>query len=364
MLKRMQKMYLALFIILICLPRFLCLIFEKYIDSANYENRIPAEKPAFHIDTFKDYPSEYEAYFNDNLPFRNVLISLNSWVNYCVFKSSSSERVILGKNKWLFYGDTNDGNSIADYEGTNAFSDEEIQAMKDVCRSTQNRLEEMGIQLAIVIPPNKERVYSEYMPDCYTFKESSRTDLMIEELKNEDIHVIDLKNDLLNRKSDYPLYYPYDTHWNQLGAYVGACSILNSWGYPTEDLSELTILSAAKRGGDLANMLNLSNLVFDDGAEYSIQESYSGDGTQLSDGFLYFKNPDAPIAKTVFLLGDSFREAMKPALCKYFSDVYIVPRGSYTYTMLEQAGPDYMIVEYVERCSDALIGMESIVFEK
>ena len=55
---------------------------------------------------------------------------------------------------------------------------------------------------------------------------------------------------------------------------------------------------------------------------------------------------------------------MRPGLCLYFTDVYVAGHESYAYEMLEQARPDYMIVEYIERHSDRLADIEALIFGK
>lgn len=360
--EKIRNVYLAMFILFICLPLLGGRILGNYVDSSNYENRSFAPRPTFHVETYQNYPSEYEAFFNDNLPFRNELISLNSWVYYRIFGTPANENVILGKDKWLFYHSVSDGNPLADYEGNLSFSAEETEEMAAASLATQDRLRKMGIRFAVLIPPNKERVYSQHMPERYAFSPISRSDQMMEVLKAKGVPIISPKENLLALRSEYELYYPYDTHWNQLGAYVGTCSVLESWGMATADLSELQISAFERRGDDLANMLHLGEWVFNDGTEYSIAGNFDDGTAPIGEGLAYFENPDAPCKQAVFLLGDSYRTAMKPALCLYFSDVYVADQKLYSYDMLEQASPDCLIVEYVERNSDKLAEIEELVF--
>lgn len=364
--KKSQKLYLILFIVVICLPFLYWLILGQNVVSDNYENRTLASKPTFSLDAYEDYSSQYESYFNDHFPFRNQLVPLNSLINYRVFNISTHESVILGKNKWLFFGDKDD-NPIGDYEGTRTFSDEEISKMRDSCLSIQTELEEMGIQFAIIIPVNKERVYSQYMPERYILSEASRTDLAIETLQEAGINIVNPKEDLLSLCSEYQLYYRYDTHWNQLGAYIGVCDILKSWEVEVTDLKELTISSSELKKDyhqsarcDLALMLNLRDYVFDDDVEYSIEECYSLDWSQVEQmSPLHFINTQAINDKTIVLVGDSFTIAMIPALCTYFSEVYVL--SGCTRNTLEEISPDYLIVEYVERHSEEMLKIEQLI---
>ena len=192
--------------------------------------------------------------------------------------------------------------------------------MEDGALKAQDRLRKMGIELAVFIPPNKERVYAQYMPERYVCSPASRSDRMMERLAQGGVHIVNPKDSLIKQQAKHQLYYPYDTHWNQLGAYVGICSILESWELKTADLSQLTVEESKRDGDDLANMLNLGKAVFNDSIEYHIKGNFDSE-TPISDQLAHFENPDASYDKTVFLLGDSYRTAMRPGLCLYFTDV-------------------------------------------
>ena len=106
----------------------------------------------------------------------------------------------------------------------------------------------------------KENVYAEYVPDTYTHNEPSRADCLVDYLKTNGINILTSKEELLLNHSDYQLYYSYDTHWNQLGAYIGVKNVLQSWGMKMPALRERTITSEKLNyhyGGkdDIANMI-------------------------------------------------------------------------------------------------------------
>lgn len=65
----------------------------------------------------------------------------------------------------------------------------------------------------------------------------------------------------------------------------------------------------------------------------------------------YFENESAKVAKTVLLVGDSYRSSMIPALSETFSKVYVVHRASYSTDIIDRVKPEYIISEYVERYS-------------
>lgn len=71
--------------------------------------------------------------------------------------------------------------------------------------------------------PNKESVYAEYMPDSVrVYGSESRLDAALPELAAQGLPVYDMKPELLKEADTYQLYYKYDTHWNQIGSFIGS----------------------------------------------------------------------------------------------------------------------------------------------
>lgn len=64
--------------------------------------------------------SGFGSKYEDKLPHTGVI----SKILYKTTGIFSSSQVVLGKDNWLFYSSRNDGDSIADYTGTNNFSEE------------------------------------------------------------------------------------------------------------------------------------------------------------------------------------------------------------------------------------------------
>ena len=296
---------------------------------------------------------------------KSRLCKIDTILTYFANRQISSSQVEKGINGWLFYKTTIDGNPIADYEGTNCYTDTELATMLQETLKIQSGFNNKGIEFALCIPPNKETVYSEYMPDKYKRAEMSRTDRLAEYLEDGGVNVISPKRDLICNKNDTQLYYTYDTHWNQAGAYIAVCKTLSGWGIEMPDLSKRKIQEFDLKGHyhycgncDLAAMVGL-RFIFNDDKEYIVEGTGKMDwdryaSEQGSGKITCFEN-DRPIVKaTVLLVGDSYRSSMIPALSEAFSKVYVVHRDCYRPSMIEDVKPDYVIAEYVERYSDAI----------
>ena len=248
------------------------------------------------------------------------------------------------------YKSSEDGNTIADFEGKELFSEAEKKQMKETLLQTQNELQKRGIDFYLFIAPNKESIYYEDVPSVYKHAKFSRTDLLVQYFQNNEINVVYPKAELDGmKKGQYPLYFYYDTHWNQIGAYIGTNSLLSYMGLPISTLSNDDLFSKSLTGNyhigandDLAKIIGLRKTVFNDENEYSIK------GTQKIDWNLYEKEQESTE-------GDSFRSAMLPLLSEEFSKVCVCHRDNYREEYLSEYKPDYFIAEYVERYSSDIV---------
>lgn len=314
-----------------------------------------------YIECVKSCVSNAKSTWNTKLFAKKYFCKIDTVYSYLTTRESST--VISGKSRWLFYKGEN---SIKDYEGTNLYSSDELNNYLNEALETQDKLNSLNIKLAIIIAPNKENIYSEYMPSIYTHADVSRTDRLIDYLAENGVNVVTPKQELLEYHDKYQLYYSYDTHWNQLGAYIGVKNVLNSWNISAPALAKRSISSYNLAGnyhycalGDLANMVCMRSLLYDDETEYEVEgteivnwEKYEDE--QNSSEVSYFYNEDAQINAKLLLVGDSFRTSMIPSLREVFSDVYVVHRSYYSAELLDEIEPEYLLAEYVERYSNQI----------
>lgn len=359
-----KYIYIGIFLIFICLPRPIWFVASHFVDTENYSKRELAEKPELVWDSYKRYSKDYEKYFNDHEPFRNQLIAIDKLIEYELFPENMDGRVIAGKNGWLFFtGNT----SIEDYEGTDRYSEEDMKAICDATQCVQDYITERDSEFCLMIVTNKERVYSENMPDRYKYCEYSRSDELADYLKDNGINVVHTDTALINSKSENQLYYAYDTHWNQVGAYVGIREVIDFFGKETIPLSDLNIASHPLKDdyhesadGDLAQMLNLRNWIFDFDLDYNIEEAYYPDWENIC-ATQHFENENAIYDESILIFGDSFRMAAVPTLAMYFRDVYVYTREECTKSLLDEISPQYVVIEYGERKLNECVDINQMI---
>lgn len=356
-----QKIWIGIFLLIIYGIPLLWFGVGSRMQAENYENRTAVVKPVFSWEGIEAYPAAYEAYYNDHLPFRSEWIDLNSKLRYCVFGSSPNREVVRGKGDWLFYNNALDDNSMEAYKGMRLFTQEELAKITKNLLESRAALESKGVsEFVLFIAPNKERIYSEMMPDYYRAPaEQYRTGQLIEYLKtNTDLRIVYPYEELKAAKEDLSqqVYYRLDTHWNEIGGYVGSCALLEELGVDMTPVKELTIEETEPTICDLADMIHLREVLNTD-ADYVIS-GYDIYGMQLEkhdlNGECIYRCSEGD-ERSLFMIRDSFANAMDDYVASRFSSSCMVHHSVNPVESLEREQPDIFVYEIVERRVSSLL---------
>lgn len=363
--KYLKRSFIVLFLTMLVAPNVFFPFIQKWVDTENYENRELAVKPNLGECAIEEYPQAFEDYFNDHLPFKNQIRTINSAMKVLVFHSLDSDKVLLGKNGWLFYKAEG---CIEDYRGVRSYSEEELEEIKKNMLKIQQWFDERGIEVVVNIVPNKCEVYDMYMPDNISVKNPvSETEQAVIFLNNEvDMPIIYDINGLKERSKEYQIYYKYDTHWNYIGGYYGAKTICEALGKQVPDISSTDIVKqtndvfpiATQQSGsayDLSMMISLPKVLDtskdkrylvnykpDIKFEYETMASYSDVDTAE-----YISN--AEDTRHVIMIGDSFSNLNIPYLAKEFQKCSQIGYGHYDNNFITSRTPDIVIFQFVER---------------
>lgn len=354
--KRKASMMLlsAVFLAALFCPHILYHAFSGEIDTANTENRTLAQKTDFSLKEIAAYPKAYEAYYNDHLPFRNQLIRLYNSLLYYGFGTSSNENVIVGKDGWLFYKNRADGLALECYTGSELLTQEELESIAHNLTHVRDTLAAEGIEFVLYIAPDKERVYSEYMPDYYgeQAEECMLTQLLSYLELHTDIRVVWPYEELMAYKEAHPqqlLYYKTDTHWNEIAGYIGTKALVKELGMDLPPLEEYHMRPVGTVSGDLADMLNRI------GADEKVHMDISLDSQAAprmiehdGQGRVHYKQENAA-GRKIFMRRDSFGLGMVPYLKYSFSEMVLMHYAKFKTEQLWEEKPDVFVVETVER---------------
>jgi alginate O-acetyltransferase complex protein AlgJ len=256
-----------LFLLLICLP-LADQVFKFVKPYELFEKRRLARKPSFDYRRPFLYPNRFRSYYNDSFSLRGHLIYLNNLFTYKIFRVSASEKVIIGKQGWLFLGEaTKFANEIDYIRNLEPFTEEELRAWQTLLEERRNWLEKRGIHYIFTVAPNKSTIYPELLPDAIKkSRRPSRLDQLIDHLKkNSTFTILDLRPALWEAKQIRPAYHQTDTHWNDWGAYVAYREIIGHLKQYYDFISPrpieyFHITQTTSRSGDLAQMLSLTDI--------------------------------------------------------------------------------------------------------
>jgi hypothetical protein len=315
------------------------------------------------------YFSSIGTWYSDHTPYRNTLISFEnkvsqyyetfyrtkintllsdifipSWYSSSEYQSEFGDgsaylvplvkdAAIYGRSDWLFY--TGD-NSIGYYQGTNILSEEDMAAWNSTYMQLNDACNKRGIKLVVMIAPNKEQVYSEYMPS-YRIKTSEKREMVMNAYMQNNSNVTFLYplNALLDAKSLYDTYYMQDTHWNNVGAYVGATVIYKALGMPVIPLEDVKVTETTKTGGDLSNFCGYSSTYTDYSLGYHPEINVNTkaiDGTSIE-----IFTSDSKNSRKAIVISDSFRTAIKQYLAKDFSTTTVTHRNDMNNPIIQES---------------------------
>lgn len=339
------------------LPGFLFQFFGNPEENTR-EKRELAVFPDLTKTPVSEIPSKLEAYYNDHLPFRSELVATCARLDYAL--GASTEDVLVGKQGWLFYRKKSDGDPMGSYMGRAVLSETEVAAIGETLCEFNDYLADQGISLVVMIAPNKERVYSEYLPDGYGQPaEVCPAQQVIDWLhENTGVKAIWLYQDLLNAKEQMQgeqFYYKLDSHWNPLGAYIGAQALMKACGIELSETDEVSISweDSLKTTRDLYDMMGRTDRAFD--RLYRIDNSRNtfsiGDIMALEE---YYYGPapfhlDEGDERKAVMIRDSFGTALVHYFTALFQDSTSYHIANYTREALMAEKPRLVVLELVER---------------
>lgn len=278
------------------------------------------------------------------------------------FPAREMNGTIFGRDDWMF---CNYDNSIAYYCGSNLMSEQQMKDKLSLMQKLQNICDSRGVQLQFMIAPNKEQVYSEYMP-TYTIENNyKRVPEFIDYVKrNSSVKIIYPIDELRAAKSTMSTYYKYDTHWNHYGSFIATQALYKDMGldYVSPDSVNYS------EGSCIWGLVITAGLSwkdyerdYDHIPDYKPEiELFNTDGEidhiHTEKSAVYRTDSTASNQSRFVMVGDSFRLYMMPYLERDFQHVSIAHRDNIHDIEDDIRQADILVVECVERLDDSLNG--------
>ena len=236
-------------------------------------------------------------------------------------------------------------------------TEDELASIAETLCISRDNLASEGCDFIIYIAPNKERIYADELPDYYGDPADEHAALQIYSyLKTHtDIKIVYPLTEMIDASQLYTdeyLYHKTDTHWNEMGAYTGMLSLLETVGItmPSIESDGMTIVAQKDTPGDLANMLNLGKSI-EGGMTYRVNgyltHGIVNEKWDFYNEIIYHTDNGDP--RRVFVWRDSFGSAMSDIIGSQFSYTYLRNAGSYDNSQVKENKPDIFVLETVER---------------
>lgn len=360
-----ELMLIALFVAAISLP-LAGLLLPSTGAFGLSENRRPADFPTIDLASagwkwsIASFPRRFERWWNDSFAFRFYLIRANSLVKLAI-GSSPSPKATIGRDGWLFYAAER---STEYYRNATPFTERELARWRADLEERRSWLAQRGIRYLVVVAPNKETIYPDYMPDAIArVRRESRLDQLVAELRREPgIDLLDLRDALAQARRVQRVYHVTDTHWNDAGALTAKRAIverLRDW-FPDIDVSDAPgrFEVRRERGGDLARLIALDDRFVEDRVVFVAAGEAPKPARVLrasTSAELAVRECHACRGPVVMMNHDSFGEALAPLLQPHFPRLWLVAGAALDRPLIERERPHVVVQQFVERalmCQD------------
>ena len=370
-----QKVLIALFVGSLVLPNLIWAGFSGYFNTENNENRELASFPQVSLASLGDFPSQFEAFYKDHVPFKNALVNFNNFIDTEFFQTTKIGDVVIGEDNWLFYLPSKDGeNAMADYQKTNVYSLEQSAEIAAKIEKVRDWFLDKGVgQFHYYVAPSKETIYSEYMPDKPEVigVGDSRMETFARYMKENSDGEFDFLADYLEKYSEkYQLFRKYDTHMNNLGGYITNEKIVEDLTGECLPIGAIQVMMGTNPcRGDLSRMIGRYKELdddreyglehFHDGVRYKVKKEKSEGGEEI---LKVFKS-NSSNEKTLMVIGDSFRLRLEKYMPYRYQKTVFVRIDDFNQELLEKYMPDDVILITVERDQRYMENLDSYIIQ-
>lgn len=370
-----QKVLIALFVGSLVLPNLIWAGFSGYFNTENNENRELASFPQVSLASLGDFPSQFEAFYKDHVPFKNALVNFYNFIDTEFFQTTKIGDVVIGEDNWLFYLPSKDGeNAMADYQKTNVYSLEQSAEIAAKIEKVRDWFLDNGVgQFHYYVAPSKETIYSEYMPDKPEVigVGDSRMETFARYMKENSDVEFDFLADYLEKYSEkYQLFRKYDTHMNNLGGYITNEKIVEDLTGECLPIGAIQVMMGTNPcRGDLSRMIGRYKELdddreygldhFHDGVRYKVKKEKSEGGEEI---LKVFKS-NSSNEKTLMVIGDSFRLRLEKYMPYRYQKTVFVRIDDFNQELLEKYMPDDVILITVERDQRYMENLDSYIIQ-
>lgn len=332
--KTRSKLISAVFIVFIFAVAVLY-VFTPKNSFSETEKRYLAEFPEFSFSSLISgkFTAGFEEYLSDHAPFRNVLVSLNSYFEL-IKGNNGSNGVYLGSDGWLIE---------KPFDRENRF-DTNVKRIAAFAQSTD-------IPTAIAAVPEKGYVYGEKLPEnALAYADDEYLEKLSAQCGNS-VQVIDLSDALISRRDEKQVFYKTDHHWTCAGAYIGYTEICRALELTAADESGFYVQNAGDFYGtsystslytltkpDTMEILRskktdgAAEVVIEDGQTEKSGNMFFDDNLTGSDKYTVFLDGNHPLVRIttgneggkLLVIKDSFAHCLAPFFAENYGEIVML----------------------------------------
>lgn len=332
--KTKSKLISAVFIVFIFAVAVLY-IFTPKNNFSETEKRYLAEFPEFSFKSLGSgkFMSGFEEYLSDHVPFRNVLVSVNSYYEL-ITGNNGSNGIYLGSDGWLIE---------KPFDRENRF-DINIKRIRTFAESTD-------IPAAITAIPEKGFIYNENLPKNALTYSDGEYFKKLSAMCGSKLQFINLSDALKVQKDSKQIFYKTDHHWTCDGAYIGyteICKALNLTAAKENDFyvqtagdfygtsystslytltkpDTMKILRSKKTNGS-------AEIIIEDGKTEKSENMFFESNLNGSDKYTVFLGGNHPLVRIktgntggkLLVIKDSFAHCLVPFLAENYGEIVMI----------------------------------------
>ena len=284
--------------------------------------------------------SKLRDYAADNFFLRQDLITAWSALNAKGLHSSITEDVVLGRDGWLYFGDT-----LADYAGLDPMDRRELFSAARNLSLICEYCESQGARFLFTVAPNKNSLYPEHMPGLTASGEPHDAERLAAELERQGVEYLDCF--ALFRDREETLYFRTDSHWDSKGAALAADGINAALGRQSGYFAGPFQPEDVHRS-DLYAMLYPTGTWLETDWRYAGELAFAYESPIRSENDLNIRTAGGGTG-SLLMFRDSFGILLYPYLADSFASALFSRSMPCRLDLLAQREADFAAVELVER---------------
>lgn len=320
-----------------------------YQDQEAEANQILAQAPQIKTERGSvnlEFFTQLNDYISENFGFRQEMITAHHMLTAKLFHVSGTDKVILGKEGWLFYTET-----LEDFKGIPTMTERQYYAAARSLALIQEYVQKKGSKFLFTIAPNKNSLYPQFMP---YYAKRLRTEGNAEKLEKQLVRQQVKYEDLFQAlSSDHAgveiLYHSLDSHWNNRGAAIACRALTEALAMEPEDFEKSGRSRNRTFSGDLYEMVYPKGTKKDWNFRYGHEIQYRYTEPVKDHMDIEIRTVCEGKKGSLVMFRDSFGNALLPFMAESFGKSYFTRQVPYDLEAAAGEKPDAVILELVER---------------